>query len=208
MLALTGLLVGTGVGSWLRLRRYGPQPSRAPLSWWWVVLAGGLTGLAGLGMEMFVSPRLWPVAGIFLIGGLIASWTDFDQHMIFDWLSWPLAALLTAAIGISAAAQGQWSLLGLAVSCGLAAGLFMLALAVFGSMGGGDVKLSLSAGLILGYAGGWLLLYAGIVSAFILGALWAVVLLRKGRDRKTPIPLGPALVVGAVGCLLVSGALS
>lgn len=65
-------------------------------------------------------------------------------------------------------------------------------------MGGGDVKLALVIGLVLGWHG-WQALVVGAASAFVLGALYALVLISLRRaDGSTRIAFGPWMIVGAV----------
>ena len=87
------------------------------------------------------------------------------------------------------------------LAAGAVAGV-LLAWAVFGSLGVGDVKFGLSVGLVLGYVGGWPLTLRGVLVSLILAAAAAVALLAVGRSRKSHLPLGPAFVVGVSGCLL------
>jgi leader peptidase (prepilin peptidase) / N-methyltransferase len=63
-------------------------------------------------------------------------------------------------------------------------------------MGGGDVRLALTVGLMLGWLG-WGALVVGAFAAFLLGGLFGVALLLRGAGRRTAIPFGPWIVVGA-----------
>ena len=65
-------------------------------------------------------------------------------------------------------------------------------------MGGGDVKLAVVIGLLLGWHG-WQELAVGAASAFVLGALYALMLIVLRRaDGKTRIAFGPWMIAGAV----------
>lgn len=65
-------------------------------------------------------------------------------------------------------------------------------------MGGGDVKLAVVIGLLLGWHG-WQELAVGAASAFVLGALYALMLIALRRaDGKTRIAFGPWMIAGAV----------
>jgi leader peptidase (prepilin peptidase)/N-methyltransferase len=90
---------------------------------------------------------------------------------------------------------------------GVAAGGFFLlaALAYPRGMGMGDVKLAAVLGLFLGRAVG-----PAVFIALLAGTLvGAVVIARKGavEGRKTAVPFGPFLALGAVCALLVGDAL-
>ncbi len=75
-------------------------------------------------------------------------------------------------------------------------GLFLIALISRG-MGMGDVKLAAVIGLVLGSIG---LRFVGVAAAaaIVAGGLGAIVALLIGRDRKSAIPFGPYLALGAV----------
>jgi leader peptidase (prepilin peptidase)/N-methyltransferase len=93
-----------------------------------------------------------------------------------DW-----TALLRAAIGMGV----------------LYLGYFVLRLIRPNAMGGGDVKLAGVVGLYLGYIG-WGALAVGAFAAFLFGGVYGVALLILGRaGRKSSIPFGPWMIVGA-----------
>lgn len=71
-------------------------------------------------------------------------------------------------------------------------------------MGGGDVKLAAVIGLVLAWHGWWTLLL-GAAAAFLLGALFALVLmLLKKASRSTRIAFGPWMILGAVLAISVT----
>ncbi len=79
----------------------------------------------------------------------------------------------------------------------LAAGLFMLFIALIsrGGMGGGDVKLAAMLGLYLGPQNSGVALFL----AFMIGGIVALFLLVTGmKGRKDAIPFGPYLALGAI----------
>ena len=74
---------------------------------------------------------------------------------------------------------------------------FALAVIRPGGMGFGDVKLSGVIGLYLGWVGVGSLI-VGAFSAFLLGGVFSIVLvLSRGAGRRTAIPFGPWMIVGA-----------
>ncbi len=74
---------------------------------------------------------------------------------------------------------------------------FVMVLAYPGGMGMGDVKLAGVLGLYLGWAG-WGPVLVGALAAFILGGIFGAILMIMGRaTRKTGIPFGPWMLVGA-----------
>jgi leader peptidase (prepilin peptidase)/N-methyltransferase len=64
-------------------------------------------------------------------------------------------------------------------------------------MGGGDVRLSATVGLLLAWCGWWPLLVGGF-AAFLLGGVFGLILMARGRaGRRSAIPFGPWMLVGA-----------
>jgi prepilin signal peptidase PulO-like enzyme (type II secretory pathway) len=108
-------------------------------------------------------------------------------------------ALLAAAVLLGA---DGWAL--------MRAGLGALALWAFyallravrpDGMGGGDVRLALVTGLVLGWLG-WGPLVVGAFAAFALGGVFGLALIARGAGRRTAIPFGPWIIVGAWAGLL------
>ena len=83
-------------------------------------------------------------------------------------------------------------------------GVIFLGLALAGSMGLGDVKLAAVTGLLLGWLG-WPAVVLGTVSAFLLAAVVAVVLLVRGAPRTSHLAFGPAIIAGAAVAVLRVG---
>lgn len=105
------------------------------------------------------------------------------------------AVLLTASALLAAdpAAIGRAGIGG--------AALFLLylglALGTRGGMGFGDVKLAALTGIVTGWIG-WSALIVGAFAAFVLGGLVGIVLLVARRaTRRTAIPFGPWMILGA-----------
>jgi leader peptidase (prepilin peptidase)/N-methyltransferase len=110
-------------------------------------------------------------------------------------------ALITGTVLLAAAALARGDLLALAGAATGGAGLFLLylvlALVSRGGMGMGDVKLAAVLGLYLGFLG-WGNLLVGAFAAFVFGGVFGVVLMLIRRaGRKTAIPFGPWMILGA-----------
>ncbi|MFJ4076607.1 prepilin peptidase [Curtobacterium sp. NPDC089991] len=140
------------------------------------------------------------VAMLYLMAVSVAlALIDLDVHRLPNAIVLPaypvLAALLTAASALS----GDWGALlragtGLLV---LGGGYLVLALAVPGGMGLGDVKLAGVLGLVLAYLG-WGPLAVGAFGAFVLGGSFAIGLMVAGRAKRgSGIPFGPWMLGGA-----------
>lgn len=117
-------------------------------------------------------------------------------------LGFVLAWMGLVGFGIAGGAQRSVSgaLVGAAVFGGF---FFAVALLVPQGMGGGDVKLGLLLGAFLGYLGAPGLVLVAMFMAFLLGSLVSVVVLLSGGSRKSAIPFGPFLSLGAVASVLI-----
>ena len=80
---------------------------------------------------------------------------------------------------------------------------FALCFAYPAGMGFGDVKLAGVLGAGTGWLG-WGAWSVGLFGGFLLGGVWAVGLVALGRaGRKTAVPFGPFMLVGALVAVLV-----
>ena len=71
--------------------------------------------------------------------------------------------------------------------------LLIISILTHGSIGGGDIKLLASCGLLLGYSN----VLLGTFLAIILGGFYGIFLLMKGKkDKKDALPFVPFLAIG------------
>jgi leader peptidase (prepilin peptidase)/N-methyltransferase len=133
------------------------------------------------------------------IGGWL-SLIDARTHRLPNTIVLPTLVALPVLATIDAIATGRFRALTGALLGGLLLGGFYAALRAMSraGMGGGDVKLAAAIGLLLGWHG-WTALAVGAAAAFVLGALYALVLiaLRKA-DGRTRIAFGPWMIAGAL----------
>lgn len=136
-----------------------------------------------------------------LFGGLVAlSVADVRVGLVPRRIVYPTLGLMALALVASAAVAGEWRpLLDAAIGGAAAFLVFFVIWAVAPrSMGFGDVRLAGVIGAGLGWLG-WRQLYLGFLVAFVAGAVVGVVKMAvQGTGRKTSLPFGPALAVGAV----------
>jgi leader peptidase (prepilin peptidase)/N-methyltransferase len=127
-----------------------------------------------------------------------AALIDLEHRIIPNRIT-ALGAVLALAIGLALDPAGEPERLIAAAAAG--GFLLIAALAYPGGMGMGDVKLAGVMGLFLGAAVAPALLIA-LVAGVLLGA---VVIARKGAQagRKTAVPFGPFLALGALLAIFV-----
>jgi leader peptidase (prepilin peptidase) / N-methyltransferase len=175
-----------------------------------VVLASAAT-FAGLAAR-WDDPRDLLVLGVYAAALMVLLATDLDQRLLPDLITLPL-------IGYAAVVTLLAPLLGTtlnplladkdagAISAVLAAVAAPALLAIsdrlfHGALGGGDLKLSVSIGLMSGLS----LLLTGFLVATTLFALVVVVLVMSRRiTLRTAIPFGPALIGAAIVAALLPG---
>ena len=187
------------VVAWLALRgkcRHcgNPIPVRYPL-----VEAGCGVLFAAVAARFGAS---WALpAYLVLIAALLAiSIIDLEHFIVPDRITAPLTVSALALLGLAAAADGTGWRYGRTLLGGLAFFAFLLVLNLLypRGMGMGDVKLSFSLGLYLGWLG-WGQVFLGGFLAFLLGALVGVGLIATGvKGRKDFVPFGPFLAGGTL----------
>lgn len=147
---------------------------------------------------------VWLLAVPFAV--LLAA-VDWRVQRLPDVLTLPLAAGVTVLLGVAAllpGAGGGWAraLVGGAV---LGGAYFVLFLINPRGLGFGDVKLAVALGVALGWYG-WQVLFVAAFLGFLLAAGYGVALMLAGRaGRGTAIPLGPFMVLGGLGGVLLGG---
>jgi leader peptidase (prepilin peptidase)/N-methyltransferase len=178
--------------SWLLLRGH-CRSCGAPISARYPVVEALTAGLC-VGAVLAHHSAAGIALGITLILLVVpAALIDLEHRIIPNRLT-GLGAVLALVIGLALDPGGEPERL----IAGAAAGGFLLiaALAYPGGMGMGDVKLAAVMGLFLGPA-----VAAAVLTGLITGVLvGAVIIARRGaRDgRKTAIPFGPFLALGAL----------
>jgi leader peptidase (prepilin peptidase)/N-methyltransferase len=124
---------------------------------------------------------------------------DLDTHRLPDKIVLPAYVVGAVLLGAAALMAGEVDRL-LSAGIGLAVLwllYFLMAVLYPGGMGFGDVKLAGVLGLFLGWLG-WGPLIVGSFSAFLLGGVFAIILLASRRvTRKGGIPFGPWMLAGA-----------
>lgn len=116
-----------------------------------------------------------------------------------------LALVIWVVLLVLAGVDGPFANLAGAVIGGGVFSLLLLGVALVGSalagrtaMGGGDIKLAVALGAVLGYLEAPGLVLVGIFLSFLSGGVLSVALLWASGDRKRQIPFGPFLALGTI----------
>nr|WP_026245360.1 A24 family peptidase [Streptomyces sp. SID8379] len=184
---------------WLGVR---PGPSTLLLAAVTAAACALLAAATGTRPELGAWLLLAPLA-------VLLATVDFAVHRLPDVLTLPFTALGVASLGLAALLPepaGSWrgALLG-----ALAMGVLYLVLHLVNSrgMGMGDVKLAPGLGAVLGWYGVGVL-SIGVLAGVLFNGLYALVLVVARRaGRKTEIPFGPFMILGAYAGVLL-GALA
>ena len=138
---------------------------------------------------------LWTMAAIFLL--VLMTVTDFEQYMLFDAMTLPLALLggfYVWQMNLDVQEHVAAALIGGGI-------FFLLAIVSKGSLGGGDVKLIAALGLWLGAEK----LISVVLIGTIIGGLVAVLMiLTKQKDRNSYFAYGPYFALTAIYFLLTA----
>ena len=165
----------------------------------WGTVAGSAAAAGLLGVTVGDRPVL-PVLLVAVVMGAVLAQVDARCRRLPD----PVVGLLAVAAGVpltvDAMLAGEPARVGRAVLAAALAGSAYLGIALLpgGGLGLGDVKLAAVLAFVLGFLG-WPAVAAGTVLPHLINGPVALVLLLTGRvRRRSALPFGPALLVGAL----------
>jgi leader peptidase (prepilin peptidase) / N-methyltransferase len=194
--------------SWLLLRgrcRYCAThiPVRYPLV---ELLTAALFVVVALrfGWTWTLTPMMVFVAGLVALGFI-----DLDHMLLPRAVIYPVAAMVGGLLVLAAAMESSWHRLLVAGVCAVVeiAVLLAIHLASPTSMGAGDVRFVGLIGMALGWLGWWYAFF-GFIAANLTGAVFGITLIALGRaGRKSKIPFGVFLALGAVLAISLAGTL-
>lgn len=171
-----------------------------------LLILSGIAVLGSLAAVIGWRPATLAFVSTGLVGVMLCV-IDLEHHRLPNRLTATGAVVASAALALDAVLTGSWSALLRAAICAAVVFTAFLLIALIGprGMGFGDVKLAALLTLHTGWLG-WELAILGLLAGFILGGLAALLLVATRRvSLRTPIPFGPALLVGAWLIVLASG---
>ena len=171
-------------------------------------LAAALAGVAALvGFALGWARAGEPDLAAFAVLGVLGvgmAYVDLRRHLLPDRLTVPALGAGAVLLGGAALASGAGTQYARAWACAAALlGFYLVLVLIYpAGLGLGDVKLAASLGLYLGWLS-WGAPIVGTFAGFVVGAVVSIVLLATGRaNRRTAVPFGPSMLVGALVAVL------
>lgn len=163
-------------------------------TWGWESFAGGAGAVRAWAAWLALAAYLW-FAAISIALTLI----DLEHQRLPDAIVLPSLGVILVLLAASSVVSAQWGQLVATFGASAALfGLYFLIVLVYPEgMGGGDVKLAPLVGAMLGFFG-WGAVAVGAFAGFLIGAVVGLLLIAaKKAGRKTGLPFGPSMLVGA-----------
>ena len=167
------------------------------------LVAGGVSTL--LGATRAGQPDVLAFVLLAVLGTALG-YVDLRRHLLPDRLTLPTLLSGALLLGGASLASSQYDMAAYGRAWACAGGLMLLYLALAmlypAGLGLGDVKLAAALGLYLGWLG-WSYPVVGTVAAFLVGGVVSLALLASGRaGRRTAVPFGPPMLLGALAAVL------
>lgn len=202
ILTLAGVALGHLTGRHLSTGAYRIPEDEAhhptPRPWWVAPLLGVLVLFLTHTVGDTAAYAALPAYLLFAWLTVCLVWIDLDVHRLPVGLTRPALPAFALLLVPPTIATGEWDRLLAAVICCVALTAIYVVLAFLpgGGLGGGDVQLAPTVGLLLG----WLSVghvIVGMMAAFVLGGVGALFLLLSGRaGRTSAMAFGPFMCAG------------
>ena len=179
------------------------HPPGRPIDWRTVVC--GVIGAIAVGLlplRFGSDPLALTVFGAWFVAIIVGLATDLDQRVLPDELTLPVIplALVYAVSGLNPLVRGE-VVLAILAALAIPAVLYLPSIPFgAGAFGLGDVKFLAGAGLLLG---GDRALGGTLFGLIVAGVVLVVLLAARRIGRKTYIPFGPFLIIGALWAVLI-----
>lgn len=157
--------------------------------------------VAGTDAGLWLLPLAWYVVAV----GVALTLIDVDVHRLPDAIVLPSYPVVAVLLALASWGTGDWGALLRATLGGavLWVAYLVMALVYPAGMGFGDVKLAGVLGAVMAWFG-WGALGVGAFAAFALGGVYSLgLILARRAGRKSGIPFGPWMILGAVVGVLV-----
>lgn len=163
-------------------------------------LTAALFGLAAWGSVAGAYPFvLLPLMLYWAAIAVALTFIDLDHHRLPNVIVLPSYVVTAVLLVVASVVTGEYGrLLSAAIGAVALGGFyFVLAVARPGGMGLGDVKLAGALGMLLAWLG-WAQLVVGAFAAFVFGGIVGVALMiGRMATRKSALPFGPFMLLGA-----------
>ena len=162
----------------------------------------GAAAFALLPGRFGADPLAMALFGAWFVTLVVGLATDLDQRLLPNELTLPVIpiALLYAVSGLNPLVGGAW-VLAVAAAVIIPAILYLPSIPFgAGAFGLGDVKLLVGVGLMVG---GERAIGGVLVGLLVAGAVLALLLVTKRIGRRSYVPFGPFLIVGALWAALI-----
>lgn len=179
------------------------HPAGRPPGWrTLVVVAISAVAFALLPARFAGDPAALGLFGAWFVTLVVGLATDLDQRLLPDVLTLPVipVALVYAVSGLNPLVGGGW--VGAVIAAIVIPAVLYLPSIPFGAgaFGMGDVKLLAGTGLMLGFTRA----LGGVLGGLLLAGVVLVVLLAARRiGRRSYVPFGPFLIIGALWAVLI-----
>ena len=187
-------------GSWRLASEPVPTSSYA-----WVVPASALVcGALAWKLRELSLGSAWPAFAVLACAGVALAAVDLQVHRLPDLLTLGGLPVVGGLLVLASTYEHDWHRMSTGLWSAVVA-LIVFAVLVLGGLGLGDLKLAVLLALALGWLGLFTALL-GIGAGFVIGGLWAVVLVARGASRTTRFAYGPSMLVGALAAVLATSA--
>jgi leader peptidase (prepilin peptidase)/N-methyltransferase len=141
---------------------------------------------------------------VYVSFGLVLSFIDFKYLRLPNVLTYPFVISVLLLALYNWGQTGQVKLIATPIISGLICLIFYLLLRVIskGGLGFGDIKLAPSIGIVCGFYSYTFVAYSTYLGFFLAGIVSVILLITKKANRKTPIPLGPFMLVSPLLLIL------
>lgn len=196
-------LAGTGVALALRTRRYRREDDvlRREVRPSWVAVWATVAALLAVPFWRQQPPAVLLTFGLAIVWAATLTLIDLELHVLPDVLTLPAYPVVALLLTWCSATTHDWAALARAAACGGAAvAVFTVVVLVSPDqegLGVGDVKLAGTLAALLGWFSWVAALYGLLVGLIVAGLLALVLLATRRGGRRSTIPVGPPLLLGA-----------